>query len=222
MTPNAAGAARSRRTRIKFCGMTSAEDVAMAVEAGADAVGVIVAESPRRVALDALPALRHATGPFVSAIGVVARESAPLARELAALGFTVQFSGPELPGLCERLAGGRPYIKAFHIDPAESYDAEDFASLAAYVNATPMFDTAARSLDGGTGRTFDWHVVAPFARARRIIVSGGLEPGNVGDCVRTVRPWAVDVRSGIETGGKKDARKMVEFVRAVKEADAQT
>ena len=208
------------RTRIKFCGMTSPAEIALAVEAGADAIGVIVAAaSPRAVDPSALPALATAIPPYVSRIGVVTSPSDREAAILRALGFTLQFSGEELPAECLRLAGGQPYVKAFHLRDDTAYDPSDFEELIAYENALWMFDSRVGDKLGGTGIPFVWELVAPVARRCAVVVSGGLTPVNVGACVRAVRPYAVDTRSGIETDGCKDAEKMHAFVRAVRAAD---
>lgn len=210
------------RTRIKFCGMRTPADVALAIDAGADAVGVIVADSPRRVAEADLPGLAAAIPPFVDRIGVVAGPSDGSAALLVSLGFTLQFSGEELPAQCERLAGGRPYVKAFHIRAGESYEPADFSALEAYTHATWMFDTRVDERFGGTGVPFTWSLVELVAQRRDVIVSGGLTPQNVGACIRAVRPYAVDVRGGVETSERKDVEKMRAFARAVREADEQT
>ncbi len=208
------------RTRIKFCGMTSLADVALAVDAGADAVGVIVAaSSPRRADPELLLVLATAVPPYVSRIAVVTSPSEREAATLRALGFTLQFSGEELPAECARLAAGHAYVKAFHLRDDTAYDAADFEELAAYENALWMFDSRVGEKLGGTGIPFVWDLVAPVARRRPVVVSGGLRPENVGACVRAVRPYAVDARSGIETEGRKDPAKMRAFVRAVREAD---
>ena len=90
-----------------------------------------------------------------------------------------------------------------------------------FEHATWMFDTAGPAgASGGTGATFDWEIVRRVAGARHVVVAGGLNPDNVGACVRTARPYAVDVRSGVETGGKKDPRKLRAFIDAVRDADA--
>jgi phosphoribosylanthranilate isomerase len=208
-----------RRTRIKFCGLTTAREIALAVEAGADAVGIIVAPSSRQVGLDRLPELAAAVPAFVSKIGVLVNQDESVTSTLRALGFTLQFSGDESPAECERLAGGSTYLKAFHVDPrAEgSVEAE---WRRAYVNAMWMFDSRVDARYGGTGVPFLWHTVAATAARRPIVVSGGLTPENVAACVRAIRPHAVDVRSGIETANRKDAEKMFAFVRAVREADS--
>jgi len=212
---------RAPRTRIKFCGMTSPHDVALAVEAGADAVGVIAAESPRRVAETDLRRLAAAVPPLVDRIAVVVDPSEREAAQLRELGFTLQFSGEEAAERCELLAGGLPYVKAFHLPfdgPAEARSTDGYA---AYARALWMFDTRGAGRYGGTGVPFDWSAVAGIARERDVVVAGGLTPENVGTCVRTVRPYAVDVRGGVETADAKDVEKMRAFVRAVREADAE-
>jgi phosphoribosylanthranilate isomerase len=212
----------STRTRIKFCGMTSVEDVRLAVAAGADALGFIFAESPRRLTLEQVPALVAELPPLVTRVAVVTEHEERIVPELLERGFTVQFSGHEPPELCERLLAGRAYIKAFHMLPGGAEASERSAGFAGYRNALWMFDTFAGERGGGAGVPFDWARVAALARTRPIVVAGGLSPENVGRCVRAVRPYAVDVRSGVERGGKKDIELMRAFVRAVREADAET
>ncbi len=207
-----------RRTRIKFCGLTSVAEIALAVEAGADAIGVIVAESPRQVDVARLGELAAAVPAFVAKVGVLAAQGQREAAALRELGYMLQFSGDEPAELCERLAAGR-YLKAFHLAPGQKDDVLDDASLAAYRNATWMFDSRVDARYGGTGVPFAWKLVEAAAAVRPVIVSGGLTPENVAACVRSVRPYAVDVRSGIETAGRKDPAKMLAFVRAVREAD---
>ncbi|MBC5798880.1 MAG: phosphoribosylanthranilate isomerase [Candidatus Eremiobacteraeota bacterium] len=209
------------RTRIKFCGMTSVADIALAVEAGADAVGVILAPaSPRKVTVDALPILAAAIPPLVTRVGVVTSPSESDAARLQALGFTLQFSGEESAADCRRLAGGRPYIKTFHVSEDGSHADAAFERLAEYRDALAMLDTRSGGRFGGTGVSFPWNVAAPLARSRRVVISGGLSAANVGACIRMLRPYAVDVRGGIETDDRKDAGKMHAFVRAVRQADA--
>jgi phosphoribosylanthranilate isomerase len=202
----------------------SAHDVDMALAFGVDAVGVIFAtSSPRYVALDAALAIAQAAPAFISLVGVFVEPSSADVRAARAAGFLPQFSGNEAPAACASAAAG-PYIKVFHLPAAPSPAPEPvaFAAVAdAYAGATWMFDTSVAGKHGGTGRAFDWRLARVLAGERRIIISGGLTPANVGDCIRRVRPYAVDVRSGIETAGVKDPEKMRAFVRAVKEADAQ-
>ena len=111
-------------------------------------------------------------------------------------------------------------IKTIHV----AQDATDSAAVERAGNEHPrailLFDTIAGGQSGGTGITFPWRTIAPIARERQVIVGGGLTPQNVSNCVRTIRPFGVDVRSGIETDGRKDLSKMRAFVQAVKETDA--
>ena len=113
----------SARTRIKFCGMTSAEEIGLAVEAGADAVGVILAESPRRVPLDALPALGRAVPPFVAKVAVVVDPGDEELETAVRHGFTVQFSGSESPARCAAAGRFGPYVKVFHVESDQRFDA---------------------------------------------------------------------------------------------------
>lgn len=210
----------SGRTRIKFCGMTSPADVALAVEAGADAIGAIVSPSPRRVSAERLPEILAAVPPYVTAVAVSTGETDVDLAALARGGVLLQFSGRETAAACEGLAAGRRYVKAFHVRAEDARPAIERGALDAYPNALWMFDSSVAGSFGGTGHAFDWNLVAALARERPIVISGGLTPSNVGACIRAVRPYAVDVRSGIETDGRKDADKMRDFVRAVREADS--
>jgi indole-3-glycerol phosphate synthase/phosphoribosylanthranilate isomerase/anthranilate synthase/indole-3-glycerol phosphate synthase/phosphoribosylanthranilate isomerase len=208
-----------RRTRVKICGLASLRDVELAVAAGADAIGVIVAESPRRVPLERVGELAAAIPPFVSKVGVMVNQPADVAETLRGEGFTLQFSGEESAAACERMAGGARYVKAFHLN-AGSADFDE-TRLAPYAHALALFDSRVGEARGGTGVAFAWNAVRGVAARRAIVVSGGLTPENVGACVRALRPYAVDVRSGVETGGEKDPEKMRAFVRAVRDVDAE-
>jgi len=210
-----------RRTRVKICGMRTLGDVALGVEAGADALGVIVAEGPRRVSLADAAALGAAIPPLVAKVGVVVNPEPDVAGALRAAGFTLQFSGEETAAACERMAAGARYLKAFHVVPDTAIDAFDEGRFAPYASALCLFDSRVGDVRGGTGVAFAWTLIEGVAARRPIVVSGGLTPENVGECVRTLRPYAVDVRSGVETDGEKDPEKMRAFVRAVREADAQ-
>jgi phosphoribosylanthranilate isomerase len=206
-------------TWIKFCGCTSWADAEMAVEAGADAVGMILAQSPRQVGMDVVREIVQRLPDRVEAVGVVVN---PSQEELDAMvaafpRMTVQFSGDERPELVARL--GERAIKAIHVDARAGAERLE-AACALYPRARPLFDTYGDGLAGGTGRPFAWERVAEIARTRSIVIAGGLNPGNVDACVRAARPFGVDVRSGIESDGRKDVRKMRAFVDAVRAADA--
>jgi phosphoribosylanthranilate isomerase len=212
--------------------MTSADDVARAAAAGADAVGIIVSASPRRVEPGALEAILAAVPPFVTPVIVSAGETAVDLRAFAERGVLLQFSGPESFADCERIAGGSRYLKAFHVNAEDGSLDFERPSIDAYPRAIALFDSSAsvvrgagrraERVYGGTGLAFDWSLVAGIARELPIVVSGGLNAANVGACVRALRPYAVDVRSGIETDGHKDAAKMLAFVQAVRDADSAT
>jgi phosphoribosylanthranilate isomerase len=192
------------------------------VDAGADAIGVILAESPRRVAPADARAIVRSVPPFVSVVAVMVNPAAALVDEVRAWGCVPQFSGTESPDFCAAAGDGR-YVKALHVERTAERLPDDLATLAAaFPDGDILFDTKSGALYGGTGIAFAWNIVEPLARRRRVIVSGGLVPENVGACVAAVRPFAVDVRSGVETGGSKDPAKMRAFVRAVRETDEQT
>jgi phosphoribosylanthranilate isomerase len=206
-------------TWIKFCGCTSWADAEMAVEAGADAVGMILAPSPRQIGIDVMREIAQRLPDRVEAVGVVVN---PSEEELDAMlaacpRMTVQFSGSENPGVVARF--GDRAIKAIHVDARGGTERLE-AACARYPRARALFDTYGDGLGGGTGRTFAWERVAGIARTRAIVIAGGLNPDNVDACVRAARPFGVDVRSGIETEGRKDVQKMRAFFNAVRAADA--
>jgi len=210
------------RTRIKICGCTSVEDVGLAIDAGADAVGVLLAEdSPRYVPMHVLHEIAAVVPALISLVAVFVDPPSGLVDEALKVGATPQFHGFEPAEACEVFAAG-PYLKVFHLRPEHPVTPEEFAAFARpFSHATWMFDTAGPDgRSGGSGRTFDWPIARELAAGRRFVISGGLTPGNVGECVRTARPYAVDVRSGGETNGVEDPDKVRAFVRAVREADA--
>lgn len=209
------------RTRVKICGCTSVADVALAVDAGADAVGVILAErSERRVGIERFRGIAQAVPAMVTLVAVFADPPESLVDEALKVGAIPQFHGDEPADACEAFAAG-PYIKAFHVETRRAYDADDFAQFARpFEHATWLFDAAGSDgRSGGRGQQFDWEIARRLAGERRFVVSGGLTPENVGACVRAVRPYAVDVRSGVETNGMKDPEKVRAFVRAVRDAE---
>lgn len=134
-------------------------------------------------------------------------------------GLHLQFSGEEPPEFCEGLSGLR-YLKALHLGGPRN-DTAVIASAASYRRGVPLFDSWHAHKRGGTGLPFSWSGLAASNRPPVFAVSGGLTAENVGECVRRFEPNLVDVRSGVETNGRKDQQKMRAFVRAVREADAQ-
>lgn len=185
-------------------------------------MGIIFAESPRRVTLADARAVVRSVPPFVSAVAVLVNPGPALVAEILALGCVPQFSGDETPEFCAAVGRGR-YIKALHFERGAAHSAAGAETMASrYPEADLLFDTRAGGLYGGTGTAFSWPLVEAIARRRRVIVSGGLVPSNVAAAVASVRPFGVDVRSGVESGGVKDRSKMRAFVRAVRETDEGT
>ncbi len=200
---------------IKFCGCTGWKDVELAIEAGASAFGMIFAPSPRRIEMsEAADIARRLTAP-TEPVAVFVNPEPSFVDEITALfpRARLQFSGDETPGFVARY--GDRAIKAIHVDALGTHVAQ---RAAAFPEATLLFDSRQDGLAGGTGTSFPWEHAVAIAGERRVVVAGGLTPENVAECVERIRPFGVDVRSGIETGDRKDPEKMRAFVRAVREA----
>jgi len=197
-------------TRIKICGITSREDALAAVECGADALGFVFAESSRQIAPDRAGDIIASLPPMVTTVGVFVDESHRRVREIALRCHlnALQFHGNESPAYCRGFY--RKVIKAFRVR-----DGSIARDLAGYDVDACLLDSPA---GGGTGRTFDWELVRGITG--RIILAGGLTPDNVAEAIQRVRPYAVDVSSGVESEpGKKDRRLMEKFVRQVRECE---
>jgi len=208
------------RTRVKICGITAFDEALLAIDAGVDALGMILADSPRRVSIERVREIVRAIPAFATPVAVLADPSFAQAKEAIRIGCVPQFCGDESPAECERIAESA-YVKAYRVD-MKNTEGDAIARFAdRYPRATLLFDSYVAGLRGGTGIAFDWDIVRAVTARRRVIVSGGLTPENVGECVRRLRPYAVDVRSGVETNGQKDPERIAAFVRAVREADAQ-
>lgn len=205
------------RTRIKICGITRPADLADAIAAGADAVGfVFYPPSPRFLPLEAAAALSLQVPPFVARVGLfVNAEPRDVREALAAVPLDVlQFHGEEEAGYCEQF--GLPYLKAARVRPG--IDLLEFAR--AYPTAQGLLLDAWVEAYGGAGQSFDWSLI-PERLPKPMVLSGGLHADNVAEAVAKVRPWAVDVSSGVEVAkGIKDADKIAAFVAAVRTADA--
>jgi len=205
-------------TRIKICGLTREQDVEAAVEAGADAIGfVFYAKSKRFVTPEQARALARLLPPFVTPVGLfVNATDVELQAGLDALpNMLIQFHGDETPADCDRVR--RPYLRAAAMSPG--FDLVDFSSR--FSNAQAILLDAPVEGYGGGGKVFDWSLIPPNA-ASHLVLSGGLNAANVGDGIARVRPWAVDVSSGVEVSkGIKSADLIHEFCRAVKRADAE-
>jgi phosphoribosylanthranilate isomerase len=167
-------------------------------------------------------ALARSVPPYVAALAVLVNPHAGLVETIRDWGLVPQFSGDETPEFCAQVARGR-YVKAIHFEQGAAYTAEAAAAMAGrYPDGDLLFDSRARGLYGGTGTQFEWPLVEGIARRRRVIVGGGLTPDNVGAAIASVRPFGVDVRSGVERGAVKDRALMRAFVRAVRETDEGT
>ena len=208
----------SSRTRIKICGLTREQDVDDAVRAGADAIGLVCYErSPRHVSLERAAALAALLPPFVTPVALfVNAEPGEVAALIERIPTALlQFHGDETPADCGRF--GRPYLRAARMAPG--FDLLEFAQRFSQAQAV-LVDAHVEGYGGG-GKVFDWSLL-PAAVPAPVVLSGGLTPANVIDGVLTLRPWAVDVSSGVETAkGIKDAGLMRRFCDAVREADAR-
>lgn len=196
-------------------------DGVLAAECGADAIGLIFAQSPRQISVQAAAAIAAELPPFVTPVGVFVDSSLDdIRRAREALpSMVIQLHGNESPEFVASLDNAG-VIKTLHIPHGAAESTALAADAQRFPSMTLLFDTSVRGSSGGTGVAFDWRIVAPIARDRRVIVSGGLTPENVSECVRRVRPFGVDVRSGVESGGRKDPAKMRAFIEAVRNADA--
>jgi phosphoribosylanthranilate isomerase len=205
----------TRRTWIKMCGMTRAEDALAAAEAGADAVGFVFAASPRKVEPRVARAIGRVLPPHVLRFGVFVDEApATIGHVIEEAGLDrVQLHGFEEP-MVREVAGTR-MVKAFRV-----VDESVLAEIRSWSPDFFFLDTFSSRAPGGTGATFDWSIAKRAAGLGRLVLAGGLDPGNVGRAVREVRPFGVDVSSGVEDSpGRKNPEKMRAFVQAVREAD---
>jgi len=202
--------------KIKICGITNADDALAAVAAGADALGFVFHKtSPRYVTVEVVRRIVALLPPFVLPVGVFVNEDIKVVRDLmdSCRLALAQLHGDESAAYCEQL--GRPMLKAIRLR-----DMGSFLSLAEYKGRAGVrgfvIDTYAASAYGGTGQTTDWSLAAESAKTAAILLAGGLTPDNVGEAIVKVRPYGVDVSSGVEASpGKKDHAKVKAFIQAV-------
>ena len=201
------------RVRIKVCGMTRSEDVAAAAELGVDAIGLVFhAKSPRNLSIEQAQALVASLPPFVTVTALFLDPEAALVHEVMGRARIelLQFHGVEPPEFCRSF--GRPYIKA--VPMGSQVDLHEYAQRHAQAAAL-LLDSHAAGQKGGTGKSFDWSTIEK-PDGLPLILAGGLKPENVAAAVRLVRPYGVDVSSGVERApGIKDREKMAAFVHEV-------
>jgi phosphoribosylanthranilate isomerase len=207
-------------TRVKVCGITRPEDAEAADRAGADAVGLIFAPSPRRIDLQQATAIERVLSPWIVRVGVfVDAGLAAMDRAIAAARLDVlQLHGRETPEFVRKVREefGLRIVKSVRVG-----DGLDLVRPDEYEVDAFLFDTYVPGRAGGTGKTFDWDLAVPWARRVRLILAGGLTPENVGEAVRRVRPYGVDVASGVEREpGVKDHTKMQRFIANVRQMEA--
>ncbi len=206
-------------TRIKCCGMTRVEDAVLAARLGVDAIGLVFAARSRRQVTPAQAcAIVHALPPFVTTVALFMDDDARLVDDVIqrVQPDLLQFHGEEGDAWCMQF--GRPFLKAV----AMGEGASALPRLRDYPHASGLLlDGHGPGEAGGSGKAFDWSLVTSVL-TQPLIVAGGLHAGNVADAVRRLRPWAVDVASGVEAApGIKDAARLAAFIRAVREADAE-
>jgi phosphoribosylanthranilate isomerase len=204
------------RTRVKICGITRMQDAQVAIKAGCDAIGLVFyAPSPRFVSLENAAELVASIPPFVNVVGLfVNAEPTYIEQVMRHVRLDLlQFHGDETASQCQQLE--MPYMKAIRVtaDTNLLQYAEEFKQARAL-----LLDTYVEGVPGGTGQAFDWHII-PEALPIPVVLAGGLNPENVGDAIRQVKPYAVDVSGGVEIKkGIKDAAKIAAFMRGVSDA----
>ncbi len=200
------------RTQVKVCGITSVDDAQLAVAAGADAIGLIFYEkSPRFVTVEQAAEIARSVPPFTTIVGLFVNASESLLQEaLARIPFSLlQFHGDETEAECRRW--GCRYVKVFRVRP----DIPVADMVAPYTSASGyLLDSYRKGVPGGTGESFDWELI-PNDLDKPVILAGGLTPGNVAEAIARVKPYAIDVCSGVEAQpGIKDPEKINALMKA--------
>ena len=208
------------RTRVKICGITRAQDAGAAAEAGADAIGLVFyPPSPRYLSTERAVEIRDALPPFIQTVALfVNPDAAQVAQVIGRLRPSLlQFHGEETPQFCAQF--GTPYVKACRVRSGQSREADLLEYLRPFSRAAAWLLDSHVAEYGGIGESFDWSLV-PASRERPLILSGGLSRENVAEAIRRVRPWGVDVSSGVESAkGVKDPARIAAFIAEVRNAD---
>lgn len=203
--------------KIKICGITNGRDALWAEKLGVDALGFIFAESPRRVYPRAVEKIISLLPPFISRVGVFVNEDKEKVREIAQICSltSLQFHGEESPSYCQEFKEWK-VIKSFRVK-----DEEILKEIPQYKVDAYLLDTYSVNKHGGTGRTFNWEIAQKVKKLGvPIILSGGLNLENITQGITKVKPYAVDVSSGVEKEpGKKDHQKLKDFVKKIRRQD---
>jgi phosphoribosylanthranilate isomerase len=204
-------------TAVKICGLTRIDDALAAARLGANAIGVVLySKSPRFVTHEQARRIVDAVPPFVTTVALMVNPSAAQVHAVVeqVRPALLQFHGDESPEFCSSFSV--PYIKALRVKPET--DLLQYARTYASAKGL-LLDAFVEGAHGGTGAVFDWELI-PRELSLPLILAGGLNPDNVSEAIRRVRPWAVDVSSGVEVEkGEKDAALIAAFIRGVKDAD---
>ncbi|MCH7623579.1 MAG: phosphoribosylanthranilate isomerase [Nitrospinae bacterium] len=199
--------------KVKICGMTNLEDTLLAVKGGADAVGFIFyKKSLRNVSAKTVKTIVAALPPFIETVGVFVNESADRINRIvdSCKLSAVQLHGNESPAFCKKIR--RKVIKAVRVKGKDSFD-----GLSSYKVSAFLLDACSDQQQGGTGETFDWRLVSEGKKYGPVILAGGLDPSNVAHAIQKVKPYGVDVCSGVEKiPGIKDPSRLKEFIKAAK------
>jgi phosphoribosylanthranilate isomerase len=208
------------RTRVKICGITRPQDAQVAARAGADAIGLVFyPPSPRYLSVERAREIRDALPPFVQTVALfVNADAAQVAQVIGRVHpAMLQFHGDEAPQFCGQF--GLPYVKAYRVRSGVTPGGAALEYLRPFSDAAAwLFDSHVPEY-GGVGESFDWSLVPSTEKS--VILSGGLTRTNVAEAVRRVRPWGVDVSSGVESAkGIKDPSRIAAFIAEVRNADA--
>lgn len=197
-------------TRIKVCGITNLDDARQAIQLGVDSLGFIFADSPRQVTAEQVRQITDELPPFINQTGVFVDEDIEEIRKTADYCCldTLQLHGTETPEYCKQLEEWK-VIKAFRVrgrlEPKK---------MAAYEAAGYLLDTYQPEIPGGTGKTFNWNLAVEAKEVGPIILAGGLDPDNIITAVKKVKPYGVDINSGVESSpGQKDKQKLRKLVK---------
>ena len=199
-------------TAIKICGITNREDALFAANLGVDALGFIFAPSPRQVTAKQAREIIDSLPPFVNKVGVFLNHPREVVAQMALYcGLdTIQLHGEESPQDCQHL--GAKVVKAFRVK-----DQDSLRDLPLYQVSAFLLDTYLPGQPGGTGKTFNWELAKAAKKHGPIILAGGLNPENIREAIQRIKPYGVDISSGVEERpGKKDWQKLVKLVKEIR------